>query len=246
MQKGNSRAYRVYKWLTKLPEEARYVALDLRQQDEETGKLEPVRVARMVLAEDAKEQAETLIEILQDAADEAGRVVRGSALGLDGDMHALATLNLQGRPNRDDNGPLPSAVEEMDGSTRSERQQDQRHREAMTRLRIAEVAELRAYSQSVVEQLMEQNQRLADRLAATEEREEDARALVRAIEDEVADATAKAGEGEEQPDQATALMMKVVAPVLMKRLMAHNPAPVQDEVPAVDEQPPAVEAEPEG
>lgn len=232
MRSGNSRENKVRRWIDALKSEVIAIRLDVMTQRDDRDVLEAVtlaRVSRQGMGADAI--SVQLCELLQDAADESGRPIKGAIVGENADGDAVARMPVQCRANKDPEEELGSR-EELDGTTRGERQQDQRHREAMTRLRIMEVQELRNGYDSVISHLMEHNERLASRLESSEAREDESRALVRAIEDEVARQAAEQSEDGEDGDASTRMLLQVLTPVFM-RLASNNVAkkPASDHSP---------------
>lgn len=218
------------------------VRLDVMSTREDRDISEPVSVAALpAKAMQPDALALQLCELLQDAANEAGRNITGACVALDAGAE-VARLPVKCRPAAEVLDALKAGTsDEMDGSTRSDRAQDQRHREAMVRLQIMREAENRAAYDSIVSHLMAHNERLMERLAQTEEREDQQRALVRAIEDEVARQAAEAAESGGD-DQATAMALQVIGPAVMRllsgtgRVKQQQSAAPSDGLPATDDE----------
>lgn len=201
---GHSRLNRVRRWIAALDGavEVRYL---LEQDGDGPQCVGSVRVDTC----DADEAADQVCLAIQDVADEIGRNTRGRLVPYDQRGKAQETnLVVVGRPAEGN-----PATTELDGSDLARRAQDQRHYEALMRLRVAENEETRSAfrvaldaQSSTISAQQDTISRLTDRIKAAEEREQE-------LLEQVAEATV-ASEDSAGERAATELALPLLVKIL--------------------------------
>lgn len=230
---GNTREQRIRRWLDAMANgPTAWVSIEVT--DSETKATS--ELARLPMADDTTHIAESLCGVLQDAADELGRTLNAAVVAYDADGERLFSKLVQGRPATK---VLPGSPADLDGSETASRAMQQRHYEAMMRIRISESNELRAAYSDMLETQARIIDRLSTRLDREETRSDEMRELVQVVEDGYRQAMAE--QEEENASQGMDPAVQQLAMHVFGRLMAKSSAPAKA-APTSEPDPPGEEA----